>query len=289
MNDLGWDDLRIFLLVADTGGLTGAARCIGLSPATVGRRMLALEQRSGRSLFLRSQQGYALTPEGTALLVRVRAMQAAAVPVESMLSTRAQTPVIRLSAGTGTAMFLADRFSLLSRPGDPFRLAFVTSEAVMDIAHREVDLGIRNRFPESGNLAARRLALLRFAPYRAVGAQMPGALGWVAMDPAQARHPAAHWVHAQGHDVRVLANSVATLHRLIRAGSGLGVMPCMIADRDPGLVRAGPVIEDLTEHQYLVMHDDDRHRPPLRRLIARILRLYRANAALLAGEWPLGG
>ena len=49
------------------------------------------------------------------------------------------------------------------------------------------------------------------------------------------------------------------------------------------------MIDELTETQHLVMHADDRHRPPLRRLIDRIVKIYRDNADLLAGERPLRG
>lgn len=287
MKDVSWDDLQIFFYVAESGGLSGAARRSGLSAPTVGRRMLALEQQTGQALFLRSQTGYRLTPTGEALMARVRAMHAAARPVTELLAAQAEAPLIRLSAGTATATFLADRFPALSRPGDDFRLNFVTTEAVLDIAHREIDLGIRNRPAEAGNLASRPLGLLRFAPYRAWSVPRPELMEWVAMDPAHARHPAAHWLHRQGHPVATLASSVATVHRLVKAGAGIGVMPCMIGDCDPGLARAGPVIEELTETQCLVMHDDDRHRPPLRRLIERIVAVYRDNASLLAGERPL--
>lgn len=289
MNEkLTWDDLEVFFHVAESGGLSAAGRATGLSPPTVGRRMLALEQRSGQTLFLRSQSGYALTPAGRALLDRVRVMQAAAVPVHEILFAQQETPLIRLSAGTGTAQFLADKFSLLSRPGDGFRLNFVTTEAVLDIAHREVDLGIRNRPAEAGNLASRKLGTLRFAPYRSWSAgRHPETMGWVALDPSYARHPAASWLHQQGHTISVLATSIATIHDLVRAGAGIGVMPCMIGDCDPSLARAGPVIHALTEEQYLVMHDDDRHRPPIRRLIERIVKIYDDNAPVLAGERPM--
>lgn len=290
MNEkLNWDDLEVFFHVAERGGLSAAGRLMGLSPPTVGRRMLALEQRAGQALFLRSQTGYTLTPAGRSLLERVRVMHAAAVPVREILLAQHETPLIRLSAGTGTAQFLADKFSLLNRPGDGFRLNFVTTEAVLDIAHREVDLGIRNRPAESGNLASRRLGTLRFAPYRSWSTGNPEMLGWVALDPSYARHAAAHWLHSQGHVISVLATSIATVHDLVKAGAGIGVMPCMIGDCDPLLARAGPVIDDLTEQQFLVMHDDDRHRTPIRRLIERITTIYDDNAPLLAGERPLRG
>lgn len=287
MKNITWNDLELFFHVAESGGLTAAANRTGASAPTLGRRMLMLEQKAGQALFQRSQTGYSLTPAGDALLKRVRIMQAAAQPVQELLSEQTETPVIRISSGTATAMFLADKFAILCRPNDGFRLNFVTTEAMLDIAHREIDLGLRNRPAETGNLASRKLGTLRFAAYRSWTVPQPELLEWVAVDPSHARHPAANWVHHQGHRISVLANSVATVHELVKSGAGIGVIPCMIADCDPSLVRIGPIIEELTEDQFLVMHDDDRHRAPIRRLIERITTIYRDNADLLAGERPL--
>lgn len=286
---LSWDDLEVFFHVADSGGLSAAGRRLNLSAPTIGRRVLSLEQRSGQSLFIRSQTGYDLTPDGKALLAKVRVMYDAAVPVQNLLVSQGETPLIRLSAGTATAMFLADKFRLLCRPGDGFKLNFVTTEAVLDIAHREIDLGIRNRAAEDGNLASRRLGTLCFAPYRSWSAPESALQGWVAVEPSQARHPAAHWLHRQGHVISAMAGSVATVQALVKAGAGIGVMPCMIGDSDPDLARCGPIIDELTEQQYLVMHNDDRHRPPVRRLIERIVKIYDDNMQLLAGQRPMRG
>ncbi|MBL4559153.1 MAG: LysR family transcriptional regulator [Rhodobacteraceae bacterium] len=141
MKQLSWDDWQVFLHVAETGGLSGAARRTGLSPPTIGRRMLALEQRIGQTLFVRAQTGYRLTPAGAALRDRLRPMSAAASAVATFLSDTGEAPLIRLSAGTGTTAFLADRFAQLCRPGDAFRLHFVTTEATLDLAHRAARSG----------------------------------------------------------------------------------------------------------------------------------------------------
>ncbi|HTO26967.1 MAG TPA: LysR family transcriptional regulator, partial [Devosia sp.] len=40
---MNWDDVRIFLAVARSGQILGAARTLGLNHATVARRLTALE------------------------------------------------------------------------------------------------------------------------------------------------------------------------------------------------------------------------------------------------------
>ncbi|CCE99729.1 hypothetical protein predicted by Glimmer/Critica (plasmid) [Sinorhizobium fredii HH103] len=51
-----WEDLRLFLHVAEQGGLAGAAEKTGISAPTIGRRMLALERATGRALFVRADR-----------------------------------------------------------------------------------------------------------------------------------------------------------------------------------------------------------------------------------------
>lgn len=71
MKDVNWDDLKLFHIVASQGGLAGAASLTGISAPTIGRRMLLLERSMGRTLFIRSPQGYRLAPDGVTLLERV--------------------------------------------------------------------------------------------------------------------------------------------------------------------------------------------------------------------------
>ena len=45
---MAWDRIRIFLAVARSGQISGAAKGLGLNHATVGRQLTALEAELGR-------------------------------------------------------------------------------------------------------------------------------------------------------------------------------------------------------------------------------------------------
>jgi len=50
-----WNELKFFLAVARSGGLSGAAAVLGTSASTVSRHIDALERRTGRKLFCASK------------------------------------------------------------------------------------------------------------------------------------------------------------------------------------------------------------------------------------------
>jgi len=58
------DDLRTFIEVADTGGLTTAARRLGMAKSIVSRRLQRLEAEIGVQLLARNTRGVSLTEAG---------------------------------------------------------------------------------------------------------------------------------------------------------------------------------------------------------------------------------
>ena len=60
-----WDDLKFVLAVARAGGLSGAARKLGVNHSTVSRRLSALEAALGTRLFERLPGGLVPTAAGT--------------------------------------------------------------------------------------------------------------------------------------------------------------------------------------------------------------------------------
>ncbi|MFQ6548880.1 LysR family transcriptional regulator [Aestuariibius sp. 2305UL40-4] len=259
--DLDWGDLALFAAVARAGSLAGAAAETGASPATLSRRMTALERRLGRRLFLHGAGGYTVTPDGRDLAERVRAMEAASVDIGRWQEAAKGPARVRISAGTWTARLLARNLARYWQPTDPWMPEFVYCNLDMDIARREIDIGIRNRRPEQPWLAGRRTGEVHHAVY----ATSEDVTGWIGANFETARLPSERWVaDHHGGEITTTANDPLLRLDLAEAGLGRVVLPTFIGDTRPALTRLSPVIDDLTAEEWLVAHHEARHEPAIR-------------------------
>lgn len=256
---LPWNDLALFAAVARHGTLAGAAGETETSVATLSRRMTALEGRLGRRLFRHGAQGYALTPDGAALKARVGRMEAAAADVTQWQARDEEPMRVRISASTWTAERLARDVGSYWTNTAQWIPEFVHSDRDLDIARREIDIGIRNRRPDRPWLAGRRTATVQYAAYG-----RPGVSGWIGAGSDAAGPPSARWV-ARMHAGAVVTtvNAPRLGLRLAQAGVGRVVLPCFVGDAS-GLDRLGPPIEALTHDEWLVCHHEARHTPAIR-------------------------
>ena len=83
---MDWSDVRIFLAIARSGTLGGAARALHLSHPTVGCRLRALEQATGQILFQRTADGFILTEEGNGIVALAEQMEEGALAMERRLA-----------------------------------------------------------------------------------------------------------------------------------------------------------------------------------------------------------
>ncbi|MCX5494211.1 LysR family transcriptional regulator [Kaistia dalseonensis] len=285
MKDIDWQDLKLFLAVARAGGLGPAARLVDASAPTLGRRVTALEQALGQRLFTRRQQGYELTEAGRSLLVHAQEVEAATAAIERWRAGTTTRPSVRISAGHWMTSFLADNIAAIWTTADAWSLDFVTANARLDIGRRAADIGIRNRRPEEGWLAGRKVAVTAFAAFCRRGGKAEETLPWIALAGDAAITPSAQWVaRHHGEQVAIKVSDPRSLFDLVRSGAGQAVMPCLAGDREPAFERAGPLIGELTAEQWLVTHHEDRHHPAIHATVERIARLIGAHQGLFAGH-----
>lgn len=256
---IAWNDLALFVAVARHGTLAGASTETGTSSATLSRRMTALEVRLGRRLFHHGSQGYALTADGSDLLVHAARMEGAATDVAQWQAAGQGPTRVRLSAGTWTAQALATDVARYWTPAATWIPEFVHCDRDLDIARREIDIGIRNRRPDRPWLAGRRTATVHFAVYG-----REESTGWIGATSDAVSTPSARWV-AQNHgaDILTTVNDPRLGLRLAQAGLGRVVLPCFVGDAST-LPRLSDPIDALTHEEWLVCHHEARHHAPVR-------------------------
>lgn len=261
-----WDDVAIFLAVAQTGGLAPAAKFVALSAPTLGRRIRALERAMGQDLFIRRTHSYDLTDAGIALL---RDLEGVAGHIERATARpeRDNLPLVKVSAGTWTSLALARCWrSLTGNPPD-VRLRFMSSEATLSIARREASISIRNRRPNEPGLAGRKLAPNEFAIFAAHYAPS----NWII---PTVDTPSSRWAKERaGRDIHHEVTHPRLALDLALEGAGQIVLPTFIGDKETKLERRSEAISELSHDAWLVAHDDDRHLPEIRRVIDRIVVL----------------
>lgn len=267
-----WDDLRLFLSVARHGGLAAASTETGKSAPTLGRRMFALEKSLGKDLFIRLPQGYSLTDHGNELLSSVVALEAGIQPVLKNANSRT-LPRVKISAGTWVTHHLCNQLTQ-SVIKEPLTLQFISADHLLDIAHREAVIGIRNAKPTQVGLAGQAISQIQFAVY----AVHPDITHWTRVI---GNTPSARWVETQlGHPNCIEVSEPRNALDLTLAGLTRTVLPTFIGDIQKTLIRVSGEIPELRHQQWLVSHHEDRHRPEVRTAISWLQDVLANNDAL---------
>ncbi len=155
-----WNQARAFLVTAEEGSLSAAARALDLTQPTVGRQVAALEEDLGVTLFERVGRSLALTEAGLDLLEHVTAMGAAAENVSLAASGQSQDVAgqVTITAADLFAMYqLPPVLERLSETAPGISIEVVASNEIRDLKRREADIAIRHVRPEQPDLIAKHL------------------------------------------------------------------------------------------------------------------------------------
>lgn len=266
-----WDDLRHFLAVARAGSLAAAARQLRTSPATVGRRVAALEARLGARLFDRSQAGYTLTETGTAIHAKAEQVEDAVLSLEREALGRDLHVSGRVRLATSdelAANLITPHFSEFRRCHPGILLEVVARHDLANLSRREADVALRTARPEQDNLMVRRAgwwkcALYAAKSYASARGLKPGIRKFSNLDIITWTEEVAHlrggpWFAENARDATVVlqASSRRIQYGACKAGLGLAILPCLSADHDPDLIRLLPPEQVFVTELYLVAHRD---------------------------------
>lgn len=286
---MDWSDLKIFLAIAREGSLGGAARVLGQTQPTMGRRLSALERQIGHVLFQRTGHGFVATDEGQALLIRAQRMEVEALAAIRELSGAQEglSGILRVSCSDWFgALLLAPVIAEFGSRYPGVVVELLTDQRLYSLPRREADCVMRIVPFEDPDVVSRRLLTTRYAVYGQPGrwdARAGDGEGCrlLLMDTAFGHMPDVAWLMRRLPKANVAArsNSRETQARLCALGAGLAVLPRALGDTTPGIVPIDLGEEPPVRDTWLGYHRDMRRQPRLSRFVKLVVeRLADQNA-----------
>ncbi len=264
-----WNRARAFLVTAEAGSFSAAARAMGVAQPTIGRQIAALEAELELTLFERVGGGVELTAAGLALLEHVRAMGEAASMAALAAGGRADSieGTVCVSASEINAVYVLPPIIEAIRATHPaIQLEIVASNDTADLRRREADIALRNYRPSQPDLFARKV--------RDSGARLYATPDYLASigDPdtpealARGRFFGFDRSDALLNGLRALGLPLTPAHfaiisqnqlvqwGLARRGLGICIMLEEVGDPDPGMKRALPDLPPIPVPMWLTSH-----------------------------------
>lgn len=285
MNDtpMEWSDVKVFLAIARTGTLMAAARQIGLSQPTMGRRLKALEASLSLTLFQRTSDGFVLTAEGESVLGHAERMEEEALAFQRELEGREQRleGSLRVSSSDWFGVYvLSPMLAGFVRKHPGVSVELLTDTRLLNLARREADLVFRIQPFDEPYILQRKLMHMDYAVFAAKTqeeqegqeAPKPGdgtGTALVTLDTAYRDFPDVVWLRRMLPNARVAfaSNSREVQARLCAAGIGLAVLPVALGEQTPGLRRIDLGEAPPGRDVWLGYHRDLRRLARLRALI----------------------
>lgn len=244
MASLDWSDLRIFLTVAREGTLGRAARKLGQTQPTMGRRLRALEQAVGQTLFQRTRDGFVLTDEGTTVLGHAERIEEEVLAAQRQLAGQGRLEgSLRLSSSDWFGLhILTPVLAEFRRLHPGVTVELLTDARFYSLPRREADMVFRITPFDETEVISRRLLHMKYGLYLRRGLPHPQAGGGegatlVTMDTAFDGMPDVTWLRRllPRATIGLRSNNRDVQARLCAQGAGLAVLPRPLGDRLPEL------------------------------------------------------
>lgn len=264
-----WNRARAFLVTAEEGSLSAAARALQMTQPTLGRQVSALEKELKVVLFERVGLGLELTPSGLELLEHVREMGEAASRLSLIASGQSQNieGSVCISASEVFSVFLLPPIIAKLRVLEPkINIEIIATNQTSDLRKREADIALRNFRPTQPELIAKKI--------KDVGARLyatPDYLQSINNPTSPADLQRANFIsfdntgmlmnglNAKGMNLTKenfahVSENYLVHWELVKQGLGIGIMPEDIGDTEPLVQQVLPKLEPITFPIWLTTH-----------------------------------
>jgi DNA-binding transcriptional LysR family regulator len=231
--------------------LAGAGRSLGVQHSTVARRLAAIEQALGVSLFTRTPDGMVLTEAGSEILPLAQEAGRALAAVELRVAggDKRIDGTVRLTTSEGFSNFLIGVLSQLKTRHPELTVDIISVSRPLDLMWGEADIAVRLMATSQPDLISRKIGACGWSLYAAAthldraGARVsPENLAGhdlIGFDDAMTGSPGAVWIrqHGEGANIVLRGASTVTVLNAAMVGMGIAMLPCFLAEGDPALKR----------------------------------------------------
>ncbi|TWT05788.1 LysR family transcriptional regulator [Reyranella sp. CPCC 100927] len=293
---MDWDDLKFTLAVARHGSLSAAARALGTTQPTVGRRLNNFERRLGVKLFERSVDGLVTTPLAAALIEGLDEMEHGALAIERRLASRdtGLAGLITLTSidwlGDHVLAPIAARFAARH---PQVQIDLLTEPRDYNLARREADIVFRFGAFEQENVVVRKVADVAYGFYASDSyVQRHGLPDFdngcrghaiVLLHDEAGRVCYGDWTPMLAPQARVIFRSkgLQAHFAAVEAGEAMATLPRFVADQRQGLRHIVTPVPEPTQAVRMGVHADMRDTPRLRAFIDFAASALKSAAARL--------
>lgn len=264
-----WNKARAFLVTAEEGSVSAAARALNMTQSTVSRQVSALEKELGISLFERTNSGLVLTQSGADLIEQVKVMGDAATNLSRLAAGHAETVEgsICISATEMISAFvLPPIIEKLHNQWPKIEIEIIASSDTSDLSRREADIAIRNYRPTQQELIAKRVKNTLGHLYASKSyiqklehRESPQDLNNAIFLAADRSHSIISYLKTFGFDLNssnfpLIVSNHLVQWEMVKYGTGIGFMMADIGDAEPLVERVLPTFSAFEKETWLVAH-----------------------------------
>lgn len=269
MVGMDWNDLKWFVAVVDAGSFREAATKTGLNHTTLSRRIRALEESLGTSLFERSPTGLKLTQAGEELRSSSEVLVTGVHDLQRRLAGKDQSPEGRVAVtySDGFAPHIIEASAKLAELYPEISVVHINTEDFVDVSRREADIAVRAADNPPEDLLGRRIGTIRWGLYGSKTRYPhplnlePASHDWIGFGGRWSKAPPNQWLreNVPAGRIRAQANDPQSIRELAASGVGLGLLMCVDGDRDARLTRVADWPGELPPMLlWLLIHPDVR-------------------------------
>jgi len=291
---MNWDDIKVFLAVANTGGLKKAAKSLNVHHSSCSRRINALESDLGIKLFDRLPGGYSLTNGGEELMHSAELIQQGFNTIERDLlgkDLRIEGDLcLTLTNGLATHLLMPDLNEFMNLYPD-INLKIIMTYDMRDLASREADVAIRHVNNPPDSLTGKRLGRIYQSAYASKDylashdlLNAPKTCHWLGWGDS-ANH--LKWVEKDKHpQIPVRGNMYSDVLQLaaIQADMGIATLPCYLAEDAKNIERIPNATPVACRWLWVLAHKDMAKNARVRVLIDFIAKAFEKHQGKLQGH-----